>query len=107
MNKVLLLSFMIVIFVVVINLAYQVFKMVEIDAESRGLKHPKLWGFFSLGGNNGGGLLVYLLGRRKYKLSLSDEDKMVMQSRKKKAAVSLVFIAVCLIGMLAVGIFTF
>lgn len=27
------------------TLAYQVFKMTELDAKSRGFKHPKAWGF--------------------------------------------------------------
>ena len=44
------------------NLMYQIFKLVVIDAESRGLKHPNFWGVFSLSGSNGGGvLLLYLL----------------------------------------------
>lgn len=28
------------------TLAYQIYKMTELDAASRGLKHPKFWGFF-------------------------------------------------------------
>ena len=27
-----------------LTLSYQIFKLVALDAESRGLKHPKLWG---------------------------------------------------------------
>lgn len=26
------------------TLSYQIFKLIELDAKSRGLKHPKLWG---------------------------------------------------------------
>lgn len=45
------------------SLAYQVFWLISLDAESRGLKHPKFWGLFSLSGGNGsGGLLLYLFG---------------------------------------------
>ena len=36
-----------------LTLSYQIFKLVALDAESRGLKHPKLWGMFSLSGNHG------------------------------------------------------
>lgn len=84
-----------------ITLAYQVYNMVYLDAKSRGLKHPKFWGFFSMGGNNGsGGLILYLLGRNKYASTMSSEDQSVMEIRKKKALVSLCFIFIgtfCLI----------
>lgn len=64
--------------------AYQLYKLVEIDAESRGLKHPRLWGAFSLAGNNSSGLLLYLIGRRKYPvLSLSREQQEGKSRRKK------------------------
>ena len=33
-------------------LAYQIFRLTELDAKCRGLKHPKWWGLFSLSGNN-------------------------------------------------------
>lgn len=56
------------------SLMYQIFKMVVLDAESRGLKHPKFWGIFSLGGNHGsGGLLLYLIGRNRYPSAMTDE----------------------------------
>lgn len=84
------------------TLAYQVYKMTELDAKSRGLKHPKLWGLFSLSGNGSGGLLIYLIGRRKYPSSMNEKDKAVMESRKKRAGVSLVFL-----GLAAIALFTF
>ena len=37
------------------TLMYQIFRLVVLDAESRGMKHPTFWGIFSLSGNNGGG----------------------------------------------------
>lgn len=87
-----------IVFVVLlgaITLAYQVYNMVYLDAKSRGLKHPKFWGFFSMSGNNGsGGLILYLLGRNKYVSSMSVEDRSIMEIRKKKALVSLCFIVV-------------
>jgi hypothetical protein len=88
------------------TLAYQIYKMTELDAASRGLKHPKFWGFFSLSGNGSGGLLLYLIGRRKYQSSISEADKLVMESRKKKAGVSLSFLALSTIALFAVCILT-
>ena len=75
--------------------AYQLYKLVGIDAESRGLKHPKLWGAFSLSGNGSSGLLLYLIGRRKYPvLQLTRAQEGEKGRRKKKLAVSLAFQAV-------------
>lgn len=88
------------------TLAYQIYHLTKLDAKSRGLKHPKFWGLFSMGGNNGsGGLILYLIGRRKYLSTMSDADKQIMDSRKKKTAVSLCFIAIGTIGSMAIGLF--
>lgn len=89
------------------TLAYQVFKMTELDAKSRGFKHPKAWGFFALGGNNSSGLLLYLIGRKKYLSHMSDPDKQIIESRKKKAGVSLIFFALSTIVMFAVFVLEF
>ena len=68
------------------TLMYQIFKLVVLDAESRGLKHPKFWGIFSLGGNNGGGgLILYLLGRNRFPSNMTNTAKELFVSRKKKA----------------------
>lgn len=86
------------IFVILLGaftLAYQVYKLTSIDARCRGLKHPKLWGLFSLSGNNGsGGLILYLIARRKYPLQITETEQAEMNSRKKRAGVSLIFIAI-------------
>ncbi len=88
------------------SLMYQIFKLVVLDAESRGLKHPKFWGIFSLGGNNGsGGLLLYLIGRNKYPSTMTDEVKEIVISRKRKAGLSLCFIAIGTIGLIFVALF--
>lgn len=89
-----------------LSLMYQIFKMVVLDAESRGLKHPKFWGIFSLGGNNGsGGFLLYLIGRNKYPSAMTDEVKKIIISCKRKAGLSLCFIAVGTIGLIFVALF--
>lgn len=88
--------------------AYQLYKLVEIDAGSRGLKRPRLWGVFSLAGNNGSGLLLYLLGRRKYPVTaLTEEGRRAKEVRKKKLCVSFTFQAVgaivAVVGMFLAG----
>lgn len=89
---------------------YQLYKLVQADAESRGLKHPKLWGAFSLAGNGNSGLILYLIGRRKYPVTaMTQERRRQMESRKKRFAVGLVFLAAgaaaCVLGMLLSGQF--
>lgn len=88
------------------TLAYQIYRMTELDATSRGLKHPKFWGFFSLSGDGSSGLLLYLIGRRKYPSSMSEADKLIMESRKKKAGVSLIFLAISTIALFTICILT-
>ena len=88
------------------SLMYQIFRLVILDAESRGLKHPAFWGIFSLGGNNGsGGLLLYLIGRNKYPSAMTEEAKRMAMSRKRKAGLSLCFIAIGAIGLVFVALF--
>lgn len=89
------------------TLAYQVFKMTELDAKSRGFKHPKAWGFFALGGNNNSGLLLYLIGRKKYLSNMNAVDKQIIESRKNKAGVSLIFFALSTIALFAVFVLEF
>lgn len=93
--------FIVFIFIVIMGaayLAYQVFHMTKLDAKCRGLKHPTWWGWFSLSGNNGsGGLILYLIGRKKFPITMSQEDKKIMDSRKKKATVAICFMAVGMI----------
>lgn len=99
----------ILVFIVILGastLAYQIFRLVTMDAESRGLKHPKLWGLFSLSGNNGsGGLILYLIGRNRYPSDMPEDQKDVFGSRKKRAGISLCFIAVGMIGLIGIALF--
>lgn len=90
-----------------VTLAYQVFRMTSIDAKSRGLKHPHFWGMFALSGEGSGGLLLYLLGRRKYPSNMSMGDRASMDSCKKKAGVSLILLALSAICLMAVCILKF
>lgn len=99
----------ILVFVVLLgafSLGYQVFRLVVLDAESRGLKHPKFWGLFSIGGNNGGGgLVLYLIGRNRYPSYMTDTARKICDSRKRKSALSLCFIAAGTIGLIYIALF--
>ncbi len=88
-----------------VHTTWQIYKIVGLDARSRGLKHPKLWGLLSASGNNSSGLILYLTGRRKYPvIRQTQEEKREMESRKRRAGVGLVFLAAGGIGLAAIGI---
>lgn len=85
--------------------AYQLYRLVQVDAECRGLKHPKFWGLFAASGNSSSGLLLYLIGRRKYPvLSMSEEQRQFMARCRRRIGVGLVFLAagaiVCVLALL-------
>ena len=64
--------------------AWQIYQMTVSDAKARGLKHPKFWGFWAMNGNNSSGLILYLIGRRKYPVqNMSIEDQEKIETRKK------------------------
>lgn len=87
------------------SLAFQIYHLTELDARCRGLKHPRFWGLFSMGGNNGsGGLILYLIGRRKYPITMTENQRQIMESRKKKAGISLALIALSTIGLVIVAV---
>ena len=63
---------------------FQIYHMTVIDATARGLKHPKFWGVFTMSGNNSSGLLMYLIGRRKYSIvNMSESNSKELEKRKK------------------------
>lgn len=79
--------------------AWQIYQMTVLDAKARGLKHPKFWGFCAMNGNNSSGLILYLIGRRKYPVqNMSIEDQEMIETRKKAAGAALVFLAIGAIG---------
>ena len=94
------------IFLIAINMVYHIYKMTELDARSRGLKHPKLWGLFVSGGQNGEGILLYLIGRRKYPSSMTEEQKSEMERYKKNIGISLIVLVIIAIAFVITIIFT-
>lgn len=74
--------------------AYRLYEIVQIDARSRGFKHPKTWGLCSISSNNGSGLLLYLIKRRKYPIiELSKEDMERIEKSKKAISAAIIFVA--------------
>ncbi len=80
---------------------WQFYHMVTADAKARGLAHPKFWGLFAISANNSSGLIMYLIGRRKYPLlDMSDSTKNEMDRRKKAVGAGLFFLAAGSIGLI-------
>ena len=101
LNMVLAIICSAVAFVGVFCVSFQIYRMTVIDATARGLKHPKLWGFFTISGNNASGLLTYLIRRRKYLIIHKDENSFKQLERCKKiAGIGLLFVAIGAIGLL-------
>ena len=101
MSNVLFVICMTVTLVGAIETTYQIYKFTILDASSRGLKHPRLWGLLATNGNNSSGLLLYLLGRRKYPIKdIDDHQKILMNKRKKSAGIGLLFIVLSAIGLI-------
>lgn len=96
---------MLVMFLGIGELIYQIYKMIVLDAEGRGLKHPRLWGILAAAGNNSSGLFVYLLGRRNYPRTLTAEAEAELKDRKRKSLVGLVFLAAGAAVMVGMCIF--
>lgn len=80
---------------------YQLHNIVVIDAKTRGLKHPRFWGFLPLGNNTAGGLLVYLIRRRNCPvINITENDKQEISKRKKVTGIGLSFVCLGTIGIL-------
>lgn len=74
--------------------AHRLYEIVQIDARARGFRHPKTWGLFSISSNNGSGLLLYLIRRRKYPIiELSKEDAKRIEKCKKAISAAIIFVA--------------
>ena len=93
-------------FIIAVIIVYHIYKMTELDARSRGFKHPKLWGLFASGGQNGEGILLYLIGRRKYPSAMTEAQKSDMEKYKKNIGISLVFLIIVSIVFFCMIIFT-
>ena len=101
LKNILTIIFIAVALVGAIETIYQIYQLTVMDATIRGLKHPKLWGLLASNGNNSSGLLMYLIGRRKYPIiDMSENNAKELEKRKKSAGVGLVFLAIGVIGII-------
>ena len=74
-----------------VGLAYNLYNMIKIDAESRGFKHKKLISLLSVTAQNGSGLLLYLLARKKYDSQMTALQRKEFEHYKK---LSLIFFVI-------------
>lgn len=100
-NTIISVMFGAIVAVGAIFFLYQLHNIIVIDAKTRGLKHPRIWGLLPLGNNTGGGLLVYLISRRNHPIiNITENDKLEMSRRKKATSIGLSFICLGTIGIL-------
>ena len=75
-----------------LHAGFQLFKIASLDAQARGLSHPRLWGLLAA-------LIMYLISRRKYPvINMSKEMIHEIESRKKRAGAGILFLALGAIG---------
>ena len=74
-------------------------RMADLSDDGIRLKAPEILGFWAMNGNNSSGLILYLIGRRKYPVqNMSIEDQEKIETRKKAAGAALVFMTLGAIG---------
>lgn len=88
--------------------ARYIYVMVKLDAASRGMKNPTLWGLLSIGGSSNGGLLLYLLLRGRYPQNMEESQKPLFEQSRKRAVASIAVMAVsacmmCILGIVLCG----
>lgn len=67
-----------------ICLAYYMYKLVLLDANSRNISKPKFWAFLTSTAQNGSGLPFYLFKRKGTLSFLTDEEKKQVMNIKRK-----------------------
>lgn len=87
-------------------MCYYIFSLVMLDAKSRGIKNPKIWSIIATGGQNGGGLLLYLFTRRKT-TSLMDATDAARFHRLKRKIYCLIAVLFFLFLLFITTIFHF
>lgn len=65
-----------------IFLLLQTYRLVLLDAESRGVPKPKFWAVFSAAGGRGEGLLLYFFKRKKYLGSMTAQERVRAEKLK-------------------------
>lgn len=65
---------------------YQLYHLLALDADLRGIPHPKGTAFLLSSGQRGEGLLAYLLYRKRFPLTRISPEKQARSLRLKKMA---------------------
>ncbi|MFR6672033.1 hypothetical protein [Enterococcus avium] len=75
-------------------LFYYIFSLIMLDAKSRGIKNPNFWSLIATGGQNGGGLLLYLFARRKTTslMKPAEVEKFLQLKRKIYCLLAVLFV---------------
>ncbi|HHX71291.1 MAG: hypothetical protein WAO56_07565 [Miniphocaeibacter sp.] len=104
MNIFIIIS-LLICFISAIGIAYNLNKIVYIDAKNRGIKRAKLWSFIAIGGQSSEGLLLYLINRRKYPSNIDVKDKERIDLYKRRLYIFLATIFVGFVLLIATAIF--
>lgn len=100
-NNILSVIFALISFSGLICITYEIYQLVVKDAKSRRIKHPKLWGLFSISGNNSSGLLLYLLKRKKHPISKLNENNLKeIQKNKQSLKIGIILLIIGIIGII-------
>lgn len=82
----------------------QVYRFTVIDAKTRGMSNPKAMGLLTTSGQGGGGMLLYLIKRKKYPVqSVSSQEKKSLRQGKIAAGIG-VCIMLFSIALVIVGL---
>ena len=85
-----------------IFLCYYLYELVLLDANNRGIQHPKFWSLLAATGQSGEGLMIYLFKRRKTSSRLNPAMQQKMLVLKNKIYCLLAVDMVAFLGFIAV-----
>ncbi|MDT2425819.1 hypothetical protein P7D86_03125 [Enterococcus avium] len=90
----LMILLMVLLLVGACCLFYYIFSLIMLDAKSRGIKNLKFWSLIATGGQNGGGLLLYLFARRKTTslMKPAEVEKFLQLKRKIYCLLAVLFV---------------
>ncbi len=94
---------MIILFIsivpILVYLNVNLYKLINLDAKSRGIEKPTLWSFIGISGSRGEGLILYLLKRSDYRKNMSDADIVLSEKYKAKVITSFIIIMIVSIAL--------
>lgn len=86
-----------------ICIMFQIYRIIAIDAKSRGLKHPRYWALFAMSGDNSSGLFAYLFTRKRYPvIDMNKKSLRELRRRKRLIVVGFILIIIGVIGFIKV-----